>query len=456
MNKVIIPSSKKTMLFRASKRSIYAAATIIACCTFQSSDVVVTALALKQQQVCDSKKNSVVHTPVGRDGDGDYTASTKGCFDVIDAATPLILKEIQRQPIRNDQPFHIADMGTADAGTSLGLLSKIVTAVRERTNTAKKDNDDEKEIVIHYEDQKDNEWKSVFNHALGYKMATDAYGNEIDTPYKLGNVFIEANGVGFHKQCYPKQSIDLALSFTAMHWLSSSPSSLRGNADVMHSARTLDGVPPPEEQKQAADDWYQILLARSKELTIGGRFICINFCVSEDGYFLGQTDKGVSMWDSFQQSWNKLAESGNDDENQNGAAALITEEERIGISFPNYYRTTKEFLEGIERCPTLRLISAEEKIVRCPYREQYVKNMNGGDRKETKIMSPMEYAKSFVPTTRTWSHSTFKAALSDDKTDQEKEDILEQFWTNYEELVASSPEEHGMDYVHSYLVVEKI
>lgn len=59
-------------------------------------------------------------------------------------------------------------------------------------------------------------------------------------------------------------------------------------------------------------------------------------------------------------------------------------------------------------------------------------------------------------TTRTWSHSTFKAALSDDRTDQEKEDILEQFWTNYEELVAEAPEEHGMDYVHSYLVIEKI
>mmetsp|Transcript_2492 Transcript_2492/g.2752 ORF Transcript_2492/g.2752 Transcript_2492/m.2752 type:complete len:466 (-) Transcript_2492:65-1462(-) len=464
MNKVVVSSSMKSILLIGApnrRRSIlYTVATLILACgctLFPSSNsgggVIVTAFALKQQQqqqqqVCDTttkakkNKNSVVHTPVGTDGEGDYTASTKGCFDVIDAATPLILQEIQRQPIRDNHPFHIADMGTADAGTSLGLLSKIVKMVRARTK------EEEKEIVIHYEDQKDNEWKSVFNHALGYQPVTDAYGQDIDTPYQLGNVFIEATGVGFHQQCYPTQSIDLALSFTAMHWLSSSPSSLRNNAqyaEVMHSARTTDGIPPPDEQQQAAEDWSSILQARAKELTIGGRFICINFCVSKEGYFLGQTDQGVSMWDSFQHAWNQLAED-------SGDGVLITEAERTGVSFPNYYRTTQEFIEGVERCPSLRLISAEEKIVRCPYREQYIKNKET----QTQLMSPMEYAKAFVPTTRTWSHSTFKAALSEDKTEQEKEAIMEQFWNNYEQLVAKAPAEHGMDYVHSYLVIEKI
>ncbi|OEU19039.1 S-adenosyl-L-methionine-dependent methyltransferase [Fragilariopsis cylindrus CCMP1102] len=424
--------------------SFYAAATIIYCTSATFHTGAVTAFALKQQQQTVPTANSnVVHTPVGKDGDGAYSAATKGCFDVIDAATPLILNEVACQPIRDDHPFHIADYGTADGGTSLGLLTKIVKAVRERKgdNNNDSNNDDEKEIVIHYEDQRENEWKSVFNHAFGYKKVTDAYGNQIDTPYDLGNVFIEANGVGFHSQCYPSKSIDLGVSFTAMHWLSSSPSSLRG-VDIMHSARSVDGPPPQAEQKQAEQDWYNILCARSKELTKGGRFVCVNFCVSKEGYFLGQTDTGVSMWDSFQIAWNKLAG--------------ISEEERLGISFPSYYRTTDEFINGIDKCPDLRLISAEEKIVRCPYREQYIAQSTSDDNKNSKTMTPGEYSKSFVPTTRTWSHSTFKAALSDDKTDQEKEDILEQFWTNYEELVAEAPEEHGMDYVHSYLVIEKI
>jgi len=327
-----------------------------------------TALALKVVEK--PLANKQVHTPVGKDGDGEYTAATKGCFDVIETASPIILKEVAGQPIR-DGAFHVADYGTADAGTSLGLLSKVVNAVRQRENAEKK------EVVIHYEDQLNNEWKSVFNHALGFNKVTDAYNNEIDTPYTLGGVFVEANGVGFHNQCYATGTIDLGVSFTAMHWLSSSPSSLKGTPKYMHAARCPDG-PPEAEKLQAEQDWYRILQARSKELTKGGRFVCVNFCVSKDGYFLGQTDVGSSMWDSFQSSWDKLAADG-----------IISETEQAGVSFPNYYRTTEEFLAGIERCPDLKLISAEEKIVRCPYREQYV----AGDKK----MSPKEYAKSFVP-----------------------------------------------------------
>lgn len=366
-----------------------------------------------------------VHAPVGKDGEGAYTAATKGCFDVINAATPMVLKEVSALPLRPNQAFHVADYGTADAGTSLELLTNVVETIRKRQS--------EKEVVIHYEDQPGNEWKSVFNHALGFKNVTDAYGNHVRTPYDLGGVFVEVCGVGFHLQCYPSNSLDLGVSFTAMHWLSSSPGSLKGS-DFMHVARCPDG-PPEAEKVQAAKDWDSILDARAKELAKGGRFVCVNFCTSREGYFLGQTDVGKSMWDSFQSSWDKLKEQG-----------LIDEVERKGVSFPNYYRSTEEFLEGIEKRSDLRLISAEEKIVRCPYREQFV----------AEKMTPLEYARAFVPTTRTWSHSTFKASLKECRTNEEKELILDQFWTNYEELVAQAPERHGMDYVHSYLVIQKV
>ena len=87
-----------------------------------------------------------VHAPVGPDGEGIYSASTKGCFDVIDTATPLVLKELKKQ-FKRSNTYHIADYGTADGGTSLGLMSKMVQEVRKR------DCDNEKEVVIHYEDQ---------------------------------------------------------------------------------------------------------------------------------------------------------------------------------------------------------------------------------------------------------------------------------------------------------------
>lgn len=368
-----------------------------------------------------------VHVPVGKDGEGLYSASTKGCFDVIEKASPLILDEIVRQPARlfGSPAFHIADYGTADGGTSLGLLTKMVQEVRKNLD------DSDKEVVIHYEDQLTNEWQSVFKHGIGLKAVSDAYGKEIPNPYSLGKVFVEGCGVGFHNQCYASESIDFGVSFTAMHWLSQFPSSLRGE-NYMHAARRPET--PQPEKAQAAKDWKSILQARAKELVPGGRFVCVNFCVSEDGYFLGQTDAGESMWDSFQTAWDMLRE-------QN----LIDDDERLGVSFPNYYRTKEEFLECIDDIPELEVVSFQENVVRCPYRELYTSGKSG--------KSAREYAEWFVPTTRTWSHSTFKSALKSDR--QDKEEVMTQFWENYMSIVEKSPEAHGMDYVHAYIVFEK-
>ena len=149
---------------------------------FFAARSVINSLALTATSSESAVRSFSAHTPVGKDGEGAYTAATKGCFDVINTAAPLILEEVAKQPIRPDQAFHVADYGTADAGTSLGVLTRVVQQLRQR--------EAEKEVVVHYEDQLGNEWKSVFNHALGLKKVTDAYGNAIDTPYTLGNVFV--------------------------------------------------------------------------------------------------------------------------------------------------------------------------------------------------------------------------------------------------------------------------
>ena len=143
-----------------------------------------------------------LHAPVGEDGEGLYTASTKGCFDVIAAATPLVLSSIEAIPAPSPgNPLVVADYGTADAGTSLGLMTSIVDLARSLYSPSL-------EVSIRYEDQKDNEWRSVFNHALGHKSVTDAYGRSLRSPYEPGNgVFVEASGVGFHEQAYPTGSV---------------------------------------------------------------------------------------------------------------------------------------------------------------------------------------------------------------------------------------------------------
>lgn len=362
-----------------------------------------------------------LHAPVGEDGKGEYTAATKGCFDVINKATPMVLDSVKALSIKKNQPFTVADFGTADGGTSLGLMTKVVEAVREKSP--------DQEIVLAYEDQAINEWKSVFKHALGDIPVHDAYGETFTTPYALKNVFVLACGVGFHTQCFASNTIDLGFSSTAMHWLSASPNSLKGRSE-MHSVQCADKA-DLLENAQAAKDWKSILEARAKEMKPGARIVLVNFCCSKEGYYLGHTDTGASMWESFAHSWKKLHDQG-----------LIDETELKGVSFPSYYRTSEEFLAGVEAVPGLKVVSSEEHVVPCPYRELWTAG------KATGIDTPKKYAEWFVPTTRTWSHSTFKSGLHPNRPDSDQ--VMQQFWQNYMDLVETDPNIHGMDYVVSY------
>merc|ERR1711990_263813 len=370
------------------------------------------------------------HAPIGKDGEGLYTASTKGCFDVIATASPKVIEMVGTASLVPGTPYVVADFGTADAGTSLGLMCSVVDAVREKTPGH--------EVSINYEDQLGNEWKSVFNHAFGNISVTDAYGKPLEAPTSRPGVFINACGLGFHSQCYPSGTIDLGLSFTAMHWLSVAPGSLAGK-DRYHAAQCITSGNAGEaaaEQEQAAKDWLAIMTARAAELKVGGKLVIVNFCVSAEGYFLGNTDVGVSMWDSFTKAWGRLKEEG-----------LIDDTELKAISFPSYYRSSKEMTDGVEAVPGLKVVECQERVVRCPYREIWTSGNAPG-------RSAREHAEWFVPTTKTWSNSTFKAALHADRAD--KEAVIDKFWANYVDLVAEAPEQHGMDYVHSYLTVEAV
>ena len=45
--------------------------------------------------------------------------------------------------------------------------------------------------------------------------------------------------------------------------------------------------------------------------------------------------------------------------------------------------------------------------------------------------------------------------LSEHRSPDEKADIVDEFFKRYENQVAKHPEDHGMDYVHAFLVIAK-
>ena len=75
-----------------------------------------------------------------------------------------------------------------------------------------------------------------------------------------------ACGTSFYNQCFPNDSVTLALSTTAMHWLRDAPCNM---TDALLPA----WITLPEEKEkyrdQAEKDWELILLNRAAEMIRG-------------------------------------------------------------------------------------------------------------------------------------------------------------------------------------------
>jgi hypothetical protein len=182
------------------------------------------------------------------------------------------------------------------------------------------------------------------------------------------------------------------------------------------------------------------LLGRAAELVPGGRFICMNFGIDEEGRYLGHTG-GVTMFDRFNAHWAALRDEG-----------VITSEEYLHATFAQHYRTVEEFTAPFKDKNSavskagLQLRSFSTRLTPCPFRVAYDN--------ATEDMTPAEFAASLVPTMRSWSETVFRTAL-EGRPETEITAIVDRFYDAYEAEIASSPDGHAMDYIHVILEIEK-
>lgn len=353
---------------------------------------------------------------------GYYSERTVGARHVIEKALPMVQAALEMVPTRAGR-VRLADFGCADGGTSQTMWASLVEALRVAG--------DDRDIEVLYTDLPSNDFSTLFKQMQGIIGNPDlAFQN------RWPAVFVHGCGTGFHRQLMGSGSLDLGFSATAMHYVSEKPTEIAGHVHMV-------GASPEERaafEAQAAADWQAILLARAAELVPGGRFICLNFGIDEEGRYLGGTG-GIDMFGRFAAHWRALADAGD-----------ITEDEFRRATFVQHYRTLDEFTAPFQDPNSavskagLVLKSAETWLTPCPFQQAF-ENAGGS-------MSPREFAVSYIPTLRSWSETVFKSALSD-RPDAEAQSLVDRFYQAYEDEVANSPDGHAMDYVHIVLDIEK-
>lgn len=358
---------------------------------------------------------------VSMKGGGYYSLHTEGAKHVIDNTAELALSALEDIDLsRAGRPFQVADFGAADGGTSVDLVRKLVARVKAR--------DPDREVCITYTDLPRNDYSALFTMLSGERPDVTSYLAE------HAGVYAFAAGTSFYRPIFPSGSLDFGFSATAMHWLSGLPGRI---TDHVHAVGA-DGAELEAFRAHALKDWDTILLERAREMRPGARLVMSNFCIDEQGRYLGNTG-GVNMFDTFNALWREMAEEGS-----------ITEAEYRATAFPQFYKTVEEYCAPLTdpaspvHSAGLRLVSAETRVVPCPYAARFAA---AGD--------PDAFAVSYVPTLRSWSETVFMSGLDPDRPPDERQALVDRFYQAYVERVRRSPQGHAMDYVHIYMVVAK-
>lgn len=355
-------------------------------------------------------------------GAGYYSANTVGAKNVIDKVGDLVVKAVAKMPrLADGQPFAIADFGAADGGTSMDMMRRLVGAIRATES--------HRAISITYTDLPHNDFSTLFRLSQGLVgPATNAPLAE--TP----GLYIFGSGTSFYRQILPDNSLSFGFSATAMHWISKRPCMI---ADHVQAVGATDAE-RAQFRAQALNDWETILLARARELRSGGRLALANFCVDEQGRYLGHTT-GIDMFDSFARHWRDLLKAGR-----------VSETEYVNATFQQFYKTPDEFAapfrdpaSSVSRAG-LRLETMFTMVTPCPYAEAF--RVHG---------DALDFAKAYVPTLRSWSEVVFANALDPSRPASDRSAIVDALYGAYEAEVAQAPEGHRMDYVHCVTEIVK-
>ncbi len=353
-------------------------------------------------------------------GAGYYSKSTGGAREVINLAAPMILAAVARMGLADDgRVFRAADMGCADGGTSVEMWTEVLGGIRKRLPT--------RPIEIVYTDLPRNDFSQLFRMIHGQTEVQSYYGTVPD-------VFPFASGTSFHQAIFPPETLNLAFSATASHYVSKVPCNISNHVHMVGATGT---------ERAAYDEigrveWERMLHFRARELARGGRLVFLNFGIDDQGRYLGSTG-GVSMFDTFSRLWRGLADEG-----------AITSAEYANTNFPQVYRTAAQFTAPLQDPASpvhragLRLEDVEQRLHGCPYARAFREHKDAA-----------RFAREYIPTLRSWSEPTFASGLDPSRPAEARMRILDTFFGRYEALVARDPTGHAMDYVHIHLICVK-
>ena len=369
------------------------------------------------------------------EGGGKYAAasssqqeSSRRLFpDIIHAIQQTILSSSSANNNQTTAPPSIiilADYGAADGLTTRYLLEHIIDTIP--TNNVK--------INVMVNDQESNDWDSCAHNLSPIGRLKNRRVIPKDdascTPTtrgerKYNNIELFANPGSFTKQLLPDNSVDIATSSMAYHWLYLNNNLPLPGRFTFHNNNT-DPEIVAAWHEHAANDWRNICQSRYAELKPGGYFIASVPCMSTNGRYTYDT-LFTTVFDPILERW---VEEG-----------IIDVKERQKVFVPTVARTVAEFEAGMEGY--FDIVKIDEVIMANPY-------LNGVNHLESESERQMMFAQRYTDSIFAWAHAMLLNAFGGDTK------LVDKFRSELVQGIASAGAENfDNDFVYATIIARR-
>ncbi|KAJ0975557.1 hypothetical protein J5N97_017522 [Dioscorea zingiberensis] len=272
----------------------------------------------------------------GGEDDRSYAKNSEGPASAVALSKPLLIEAINSMKLfTSETSIRIADLGCATGYNTLSTMDLIVETLRQRYE--RECNNNVPEFEAFFSDLPSNDFNSLFRSLV---PSLDS----IHRPYFTAGV-----PGSFYKRLFPKVKLHLAVSLSALHWLSQIPEEvLDKQSPAWNRGRAwIDGAEKAAVDaysKQSGEDLEAFLRCRKEEIAEGGMLFLLMAGrpgSEQPENQLGDPDSRAKhpFTSSMDQAWEDLLNEG-----------LIDEDTRDTFNIPAYMRSMEEVRKAFDEC----------------------------------------------------------------------------------------------------------
>ncbi|KAL5995018.1 Gibberellic acid methyltransferase 2 [Asimina triloba] len=282
----------------------------------------------------------------GGDDDGSYAKNSEAPASAITLSKPLLIQAIHSMKLFHHEPsLRIADLGCATGYNTLATIDLVVDALRSRY-TQLDHCTTMPEFEAFFSDLPSNDFNSLFRSLPSFQDSKKKHYYAAGVPGS------------FYHRLFPKAKLHMAVSLSALHWLSQIPEAVldHGSPAWNKGRAWIDGANKEVVEayaKQSEEDLINFLRCRREEIVEGGVLFILmagRRGSQQPENQLGDPDSRAKhpFTSSMDQAWEDLLNEG-----------LIDEEVRDTFNIPAYMRSTNEVNAAFEQCKGFEIQTLE-------------------------------------------------------------------------------------------------